>query len=100
QLSIHDNRAAAASSFSNDSEAESSPTTASPSSSDDWRSAFDSAANGPSDSYGDSRSDGNSRWYSAPAQNSDVSSGSNSSSRRTPNCLPPAPPSSGSAYRF
>ncbi|KAL2456112.1 Dynamin-2A [Abeliophyllum distichum] len=100
QLSIHDNRAAAASSFSSDGGAESSPTTAGPSSGDDWRSAFDAASNGPSDSYGDSRSNGHSRRYSDPAQNGDESSGSNSSSRRTPNRLPPAPPSSGSAYRF
>ncbi|KAL0391645.1 UNVERIFIED_CONTAM: Dynamin-2A [Sesamum radiatum] len=99
QLSIHDNRAAAASSFSNGGGAESSPTAAGPSSSDDWRSAFDSAANGP-DSYGDSRSNGHSRRYSDPAQNGDISSGANSGSRRTPNRLPPAPPSSGSSYRF
>ncbi|KAL0369161.1 UNVERIFIED_CONTAM: Dynamin-2B [Sesamum calycinum] len=78
---------------------ESSPTAAGPSSSDDWRSAFDSAANGP-DSYGDSRSNGHSRRYSDPAQNGDISSGANSGSRRTPNRLPPAPPSSGSSYRF
>ncbi|KAL0305199.1 UNVERIFIED_CONTAM: Dynamin-2A [Sesamum angustifolium] len=99
QLSIHDNRAAAASSFSNGGGAESSPTAAGPSSSDEWRSAFDSAANGP-DSYGDSRSNGHSRRYSDPAQNGDISSGANSGSRRTPNRLPPAPPSSGSSYRF
>ncbi|CAI9754290.1 unnamed protein product [Fraxinus pennsylvanica] len=100
QLSIHDNRAAAASDFSNGG-AESSPTSAGPSSGDDWRSAFDAAANGPADSYGDSRhsSNGHSRRYSDPAQNGDVGSGSNSSSRRTPNRLPPAPPQSGS-YRF
>ncbi|KAK4433600.1 Dynamin-2A [Sesamum alatum] len=99
QLSIHDNRAAAASSFSNGGGAESSPTAAGPSSSDDWRSAFDSAANGPN-SYGDSRSNGHSRRYSDPAQNGDIGSGANSGSRRTPNRLPPAPPSSGSGYRF
>lgn len=71
-----------------------------PSSGEDWRSAFDAAANGPSDSYGDSRSNGHSRRYSDPPQNGDVSSsGANSGSRRTPTRLPPAPPSSGSGYR-
>lgn len=80
--------------------AESSPTAMGPSSGDDWRSAFDAAANGPSDSYGDSRSNGHSRRYSDPPQNGDVSSGANSGSRRTPTRLPPAPPSSGSGYRF
>ncbi|KAI3464298.1 hypothetical protein Pfo_020961 [Paulownia fortunei] len=100
QLSIHDNRAAAASSFSNGVGVESSPTAAGPSSGDDWRSAFDAAANGPTDSYGDSRSNGHSRRNSDPAQNGDVSYGANSGSRRTPNRLPPAPPSSGSGYRF
>ncbi|CAA3011112.1 dynamin-2A-like [Olea europaea subsp. europaea] len=101
QLSIHDNRAAAVSDFSNGG-AESSPTSARPSSGDDWRSAFDAAANGPTDSYGDSRhsSNGHGRRYSDPAENGDVGSGSNSSSRRTPNRLPPAPPQSGSSYRF
>ncbi|KAA8536616.1 hypothetical protein F0562_029094 [Nyssa sinensis] len=96
QLSIHDNRAAAASSLSNGG-AESSPRTSGPSSGDDWRSAFDAAANGPTDSYGDfsrSGSNGHSRRYSDPAQNGDISSGSNSGSRRTPNRLPPAPPGS------
>ncbi|KAM7478711.1 hypothetical protein LguiA_026924 [Lonicera macranthoides] len=103
QLGIHDNRAAAASSMSNGGGAESSPRTGGPSSGDDWRSAFDSAAGGPTDSYGDlsSRygSNGHSRRYSDPPQNGD--SGSNSSGRRTtPNRLPPAPPQSGSGYRF
>ncbi|GFP81258.1 dynamin-2b [Phtheirospermum japonicum] len=95
QLSIHDNRAAAAaSSFSN----ESSPRASGPSSGDDWRNAFDSAANGPSDSP---RSNGHSRRYSDPAQNGDGSPGANSGNRRTPNRLPPAPPTSGgSGYRF
>ncbi|KAL3845688.1 hypothetical protein ACJIZ3_003091 [Penstemon smallii] len=97
QLSIHDNRAAAAS-ISSGSGAESSPTASGPSSGDEWRSAFDSSANGPSDSYGDSRSNGHSRRNSDPSQNGDY--GSNSGSRRTPNRLPPAPPSSGSGYRF
>ncbi|KAL5538982.1 hypothetical protein UlMin_021355 [Ulmus minor] len=105
QLSIHDNRAAAASSWSNGGSsggAESSPRTSVPSG-DDWRSAFDAAAaNGPVDynsDYSRSSSNGHSRHYSDPAQNGDVSSGPNSGSRRsTPNRLPPAPPQSGSKY--
>ncbi|KAL3634700.1 Dynamin-2A [Castilleja foliolosa] len=99
QLSIHDNRAAAAaSSFSNGGGAESSPITSGPSSGDEWRNAFDSAANGPTDYP---RSNGHSRRYSDPAQNGDDSPRANSSSRRTPNRLPPAPPTSGSSgYRF
>ncbi|KAL3641850.1 Dynamin-2A [Castilleja foliolosa] len=98
QLSIHDNRAAAAaSSFSNGGGAESSPRTSGPSSGDDWRNAFDSAAHGPSDSP---RSNGHNRRYSDPAQNGDSSPVANSGSRRTPNRLPPAPPSGGSGYRF
>ncbi|EXC32471.1 hypothetical protein L484_012638 [Morus notabilis] len=89
QLSIHDNRAAAASSWSNDggSSVESSPRTSAPSG-DDWRSAFDAAANGPVNHYGDysrSSSNGHSRHNSDPAQNGDVNSGPNSGSRRTPN---------------
>ncbi|XP_073139438.1 dynamin-2A-like isoform X2 [Henckelia pumila] len=84
QLSIHDNQAAAASNISNGGGA-----------GDDWRSAFDAAANGPSDSYWDSRSNGHSRRKSDPAQNGDLSSGASSSSRRTPVRVPPAPPSSG-----
>ncbi|KAL1533886.1 Dynamin-2A [Salvia divinorum] len=92
QLSIHDNRAAAASTYSNGE----SPTTAGPSSGDDWRSAFDAAANGPNPSYGDSRSNGHSRRNSDPSQNGDINPGG----RRTPNRLPPAPPSSGSGNRF
>ncbi|KAL3513469.1 hypothetical protein ACH5RR_026186, partial [Cinchona calisaya] len=101
QLSIHDNRAAAAASYSNGSGAERSPTAAGPSSGDEWRIAFDAAANGPTDSYGESRygSNGHSRRYSDPAQNGDVSSSSGSGRRTTPNRLPPAPPS-GSGYRF
>ncbi|CBI17030.3 hypothetical protein VitviT2T_029227 [Vitis vinifera] len=104
QLSIHDNRATAASSWSNGvGGAESSPKTSGPSGGDDWRSAFDAAANGPVDYNSDlsrSGSNGHSRHYSDPAQNGDVSSGSNSS-RRTPNRRPPAPPPSGSSgYKF
>ncbi|KAM5550142.1 dynamin-2A-like [Rosa sericea] len=99
QLSIHDNRAAAASGWSNGGATESSPRTSS-SSGDDWRSAFDAAANGPVDrSLSRSSSNGHSRHYSDPAQNGDVSAGPNSGSRRTPNRLPPPPPgSSGSRY--
>ncbi|KAJ4847397.1 Dynamin-2A [Turnera subulata] len=99
QLSIHDNRAAAASSWSNGGGPESSPRTNGPSSGDDWRTAFDAAANGPSD-FSRSGSNGHSRRNSDPAQNGDVNSGSNSGSRRTPNRLPPAPPSGSSGYRY
>lgn len=100
QLSIHDNRAAAASGMSDSgSGAESSPRTGGPG--EDWRSAFDgAAANGPTD-YNDlsrSGSNGHSRRSSDPTQNGDASSGSRSSSRRTPNRLPPAPP--GSSYKY
>lgn len=64
---------------------------------DDWRSAFDAAANGPTDSrLGGSHS----RRYSDPVQNGDANSTSNPGGRRTPNRLPPAPPQSGSAYRY
>ncbi|KAH7688573.1 dynamin GTPase protein [Dioscorea alata] len=102
QLSIHDNRAAAASFSNGATGAESSPRTSGPG--EDWRSAFDAAANGPldhSNSYGDSRSNsnGHSRRYSDPAQNGDANTGPNSGSRRTPNRLPPAPPGS-SAHRY
>ncbi|XP_021287616.1 dynamin-2A-like [Herrania umbratica] len=99
QLSIHDNRAAAASGWSDGGGgAESSPRTSS--AGDDWRSAFDAAANGPAD-YRRSGSNGHSRHYNDAAQNGDVNSGSGSNSRRTPNRLPPAPPqSSSSGYKF
>ncbi|KAG2710086.1 hypothetical protein I3760_04G008800 [Carya illinoinensis] len=105
QLSVHDNQAAAASNWSNGGGTESSPRTNGPSG-DDWRSAFDAAANGSVDynSYGDnsrSGSNGHSRHHSDPAQNGDVNSGSNSGSRRTPNRLPPPPPQSGSSsYKY
>ncbi|KAH7674569.1 dynamin GTPase protein [Dioscorea alata] len=107
QLGIHDNRAAAAS-WSNGDNGEASPRTSAPSG-DDWRSAFDAAANGPTNfsrSFGDSRSNsvnGHSRRYSDPAQNGDENSGSNSGSRRTPNRLPPPPPPQGgssSMYKY
>ncbi|KAH9725888.1 Dynamin-2A [Citrus sinensis] len=102
QLSIHDNRAAAASNWSDGGGgAESSPRT-SAASGDDWRSAFDAAANGPVSlrSYSRSASNGHSRRYCDPAENGDVRSGSNSGSRRTPNRVPPPPPptQSGSKY--
>lgn len=79
--------------------AESSPKSSGPG--DDWRSAFDAAANGSISRSGSSRSgsNGHSRHYSDPAQNGDVNSGSNSGSRRTPNRLPPAPPGS-SGYKY
>ncbi|XP_043723004.1 dynamin-2A-like [Telopea speciosissima] len=98
QLSVHDNRAAAASSWSSGGGAESSPR-ADGSAGDDWRSAFDAAANGRVD-RSSSFGNGHSRRYSDPAQNGDASSGSNSSSRRTPNRLPPPPPQSSSGYKY
>lgn len=86
QLSIHDNRAAAASSWSDNGPPAESPRSSS--GGDDWRTAFDAAANGPS-----SFSRTHSRRNSDPSQNGDLGSGSGSSSRRTPTRLPPAPPS-------
>ncbi|XP_062176476.1 dynamin-2A [Alnus glutinosa] len=105
QLSIHDNRADAAFSWSiGGGGAENSPRTPGPSSGDDWRTAFDAAAaNGPIDSNGDSSrfgANGHSRRNSDPSQNGDASSGSKSSSRRTPNRLPPTPPQSTSAFKY
>ncbi|XP_023523802.1 dynamin-2A-like isoform X2 [Cucurbita pepo subsp. pepo] len=95
QLSIHGNQASAASW--SDGSPESSPKTSGPPGGDDWRSAFDAASNGRAD-YRRSSSNGYSRSID-PAQNGDINSGSNSSSRRTPIRLPPAPPqSSGSRY--
>ncbi|KAG2262179.1 hypothetical protein Bca4012_013165 [Brassica carinata] len=101
QLSIHDNRAAAASSWS-DSGTESSPRTNGGSAGEDWMNAFNAAASGP-DSLKRYGSGGHSRRYSDPAQNGeDDSSGSGGNNRRTtPNRLPPAPPQSGgSSYRY
>ncbi|GMP28694.1 hypothetical protein CsSME_00004136 [Camellia sinensis var. sinensis] len=90
QLSIHDNRAAAASSMLDSGGSESSPRTSGPG--EDWRSAFDAAANGPSDSsrFG---SNGHSRRYSDPDQNGDVSStsGSNFSSSSVGGSAPTRP---------
>ncbi|GMH25665.1 hypothetical protein Nepgr_027508 [Nepenthes gracilis] len=100
QLSIHDNQAAATVGNSDSaSGAESSPRTGGLSAGDDWRTAFDAAANGPIDGESSRFGYSNSRRNSDPAQNGDVGSGS--SSRRTPTRLPPAPPpSSGSSYRY
>ncbi|MFS7946366.1 putative dynamin GTPase [Helianthus anomalus] len=95
QLSIHDNRAAAASGMSNDSPAESPRS----SGGGDWRSAFDSAANGPTNLDSRFGSNGHGRRNSDPSENDDgPGSRSKSAGRRTPNRLPPAPP--GSGYRF
>ncbi|KAJ0874998.1 putative dynamin GTPase [Helianthus annuus] len=100
QLSIHDNRAAAATGMSNDSPAESPRSGGS--SGGDWRSAFDSAANGPTSLDSRFGSNGYGRRNNGPSENGDDGSGSrsNSTGRRTPNRLPPAPPGSGSGYRF
>ncbi|KAK4769581.1 hypothetical protein SAY86_027731 [Trapa natans] len=100
-LSIHDNRASTATSW-NDSGAstESSPRTGGPSSGDDWRSAFDAAANGSVDPGRSGSSHG--RRYSDPSQNGDTNNGSSHGGRRTPNRLRPAPPPQtlSSAYRY
>ncbi|CAA6661417.1 unnamed protein product [Spirodela intermedia] len=103
QLSIHDDRGGGWSGISPS--AESSPTSSGPSGGDDWRSAFDAAANGHgrSGSAGDPRSSGgHSRRYSDPVQNGDSTAGPGSGSRRTPNRLPPPPPpqSNSSGFRF
>ncbi|XP_055816404.1 dynamin-2A [Solanum dulcamara] len=71
QLSVHDNRAAAVSSYSDSDGAESASRSGGQSSGDDWRSAFDGSSNA--------------------AQNGDAGS----RSRRTPSRMPPAPPGSG-----
>ncbi|XP_022152464.1 dynamin-2A-like [Momordica charantia] len=97
QLSVHDNRAAAAANWS-DSGAESSPRTSAPSG-EDWKSAFDAAANAPAN-YNRSSSNGHSRRYSDPDQNGDLNSRSSSNSRRTPNRMPPAPPSASSGSKY
>lgn len=98
QLGVHDNRAAAATSWSNNAvDPDSSPRNSGSAGGDEWRNAFDAAANGPTDSFR-SGSNGHSRRYSDPAQNGDERSGSGG--RRTPSRLPPPPPQSGSSYRF
>ncbi|CAH8306203.1 unnamed protein product [Eruca vesicaria subsp. sativa] len=101
QLSIHDNRAAAAASSWSDNGTESSPKTRGGSTGEDWMNAFNAAASGQ-DSLKRYGSGGHSRRYSDPAQNGeDDGSGSGGSNRRTtPNRLPPAPPQSGSSYRY
>ncbi|KAK4739556.1 hypothetical protein R3W88_003253 [Solanum pinnatisectum] len=71
QLSVHDNRAAATSSYSDSDGAESVSRSGGQSSGDEWRSAFDGTSNAP--------------------QNGDAGS----RSRRTPSRMPPAPPGSG-----
>ncbi|URD91657.1 Dynamin GTPase effector domain [Musa troglodytarum] len=103
QLSIHDNRAAVAGWSDVSAGTESSPRT-NISSGDDWRSAFDAAANGSLDNtYTESSrsNSSNSRRYGKPTENGDASSGANSGSRRTPNRMPPPPPpGSSSAHRY
>ncbi|KAJ1280963.1 hypothetical protein BS78_04G272400 [Paspalum vaginatum] len=90
QLSVHDNKAA---SYANDSSgAESSPRSPGHSG-EDWKSAFDSAANGSVDR---SKSQHETRSRSADSRGRRYENGdANSGSRRTPNRLPPAPPSGG-----
>ncbi|TXG53655.1 hypothetical protein EZV62_018911 [Acer yangbiense] len=101
-LSVHDNRAAAAASWSNDSGgSDSSPRAGATSAAgEDWRSAFDAAANGRADPFR-SGANGHSRRYSDPPQNGDERL-SSSASRRAPTRLPPPPPQSGSgsSYRY
>ncbi|CAN0907400.1 DRP2B [Linum grandiflorum] len=95
KLSVHDNRAAAVSGWSDDGGSESSSRKSGPSVGDDWRTAFESAGN--SGLSGGSRSS-HSRRNSDPSQDWDASAGgSSNSSRRTPTRMPPAPPSSGGA---
>jgi dynamin GTPase len=101
QLSVHDTRASSDNWSANggSGSAASMPVSIN----EDWRVAFDSAANGPSD-YSNSVADsprissssnnGHSRRLSDPGQNGDMNS-----SRRTPNRLPPPPPGS-SVYRY
>ncbi|KAK4285071.1 hypothetical protein QN277_001815 [Acacia crassicarpa] len=95
QLSIHDDRVAAASDWSDDNSAESSPKSSG--SGVDWRTAFDAAANGSISRSSSSRS--RSTGHSRPTQNGDINYGPNSGSRRTPTRLPPAPPGS-SGYKY
>lgn len=83
QLSVHDNRAAAASMSDGGSESDNSGVE-SKGDGDEWRSAF---GNG----YSESRSSSSQRGRRDSAENGDASR-SGSASRRTPNRLPPAPP--------
>ncbi|XP_078443103.1 dynamin-2A-like [Wolffia australiana] len=100
QLSIHDDRGGGWTD--GPGSEESSPRTpATPG--NDWRSAFDAAANGPPSSptaeQGRSRSLSSGR--ARPTSNGEL--GPNTGSRRTPNRLPPPPPqgnSSSSSYKF
>jgi len=101
QLSVHDTRASSDNWSANGGSGSASSMPVS--THEDWRVAFDSAANGPSD-YSNSVADsprissssnnGHSRRLSDPGQNGDIHS-----SRRTPNRLPPPPPGS-SVYRY
>lgn len=101
QLSVHDTRASSDNWSANGGSG--SAMSVPVSTNEDWRVAFDSAANGPSD-YSNSVADsprissssnnGHSRRLSDPGQNGDIHS-----SRRTPNRLPPPPPGS-SVYRY
>ncbi|KAJ4794201.1 dynamin-like protein [Rhynchospora pubera] len=86
QLSVHDNRATAASLSDSSAESESS-VAESKAEGDEWRSAF---GNGYSESR--SSSSQRSRRYSDSSENGDAGPRSGSASRRTPNRLPPAPP--------
>jgi len=89
QLSIHDNRA---DSYGNDSSGAESPRSPGQSG-EDWKSAFNSAANGSVDR---SSSQHETRSRSADSRGQRYENGdANSGSRRTPNRLPPAPPSGG-----
>ncbi|KAG2661434.1 hypothetical protein PVAP13_1KG503900 [Panicum virgatum] len=89
QLSIHDNRA---DSYGNDSSGAESPRSPGQSG-EDWKSAFNSAANGSVDR---SSSQHETRSRSADSRGRRYENGdANSGSRRTPNRLPPAPPSGG-----
>ncbi|KAK8919154.1 Dynamin-2A [Platanthera zijinensis] len=104
-LSIHDNRVAAATWSESDGVAESSPRSSGPPG-DEWRTAFDNAASGPTSKSPNPRSNsvnGSSRRYSDhPSHNAEASSGSNSGGRRTPVRLPPAPPpaNNSSVYKY
>ncbi|KAJ3679646.1 hypothetical protein LUZ60_017657 [Juncus effusus] len=81
QLSVHDNRAAAASLSNGTSDHDTSPHANRSEGGDEWRSAF---SNGSVSSNG--------RRQSSPVENGDAGPRSGSNSRRTPNRLPPAPP--------